>query len=117
MWFAPVASSWATKPVKSLATFLNGAAFKPDDWSDSGRPIIRISNLNESAEFNFTTRQVDSRYVVECGDLLFGWSGNRGTSFGPFRWSRDGKFWLNQHIFKVTAVGVDADWLYWVLAG
>jgi type I restriction enzyme S subunit len=115
IWFPFVPDSWTTKPVKSLATFLNGAAFKPDDWCDSGRPIIRISNLNESAEFNFTTRQVDTRYRVVYGDLLFGWSGNRGTSFGPFRWRREGDFWLNQHIFRVTAVGVDTDWLYWAL--
>ncbi len=33
---------------------------------------------------------------------MFAWSGNRGTSFGSFRWDRDFDGWLNQHIFKLT---------------
>jgi type I restriction enzyme S subunit len=90
-------------------------AFKPDAWSDDGVPIIRIENLNGSPAFNCFEGAVEPRYHVTRGDLLFGWSGNRGTSFGPFLWWRDGLHYLNQHIFKLIDLRCDKAWLYWCL--
>ena len=114
-WLGALPAHWDIKPLKFLAFFTNGAAFKPDSWAEHGTPIIRIQNLNGGEEFNHSASDVDARYHVACGDLLFGWSGNRGTSFGPFRWSRHGLYYLNQHIFKVSASGCDRGWLYWCL--
>ena len=28
-----------------IATYINGYAFKPEDWSNTGLPIIRIQDL------------------------------------------------------------------------
>jgi type I restriction enzyme S subunit len=114
-WFGTIPANWEVKPLKALTGFVNGCAFKPEEWGDEGTPIIRIVNLNGGGDFNYTVRQVDRKYLVEEGDLLFGWSGNRGTSFGPFRWRLLGPHLLNQHIFRLTAPKVDRDWLYWVL--
>jgi type I restriction enzyme S subunit len=47
--------------------------------------------------------------------LLFGWSGNRGTSFGPFVWPHDGLHYLNQHIFRLEGYRANRRWLYWTL--
>lgn len=84
-----------------IAEFVNGRAFKPDEWEESGVPIIRIQNLNdESKSFNYTTKKLPDTFKVNTGDILFSWSGTPGTSFGCFRWSRE-TGWLNQHIFNV----------------
>ena len=56
-----------------------------------------------------------TKYVSQEGDLLFGWSGNRGTSFGPFLWWRKGEYYLNQHIFRVLPLNVTKDWFYCAL--
>lgn len=86
----------------SICKLQNGRAFKPSDWSESGDPIIRIQNLNdESKPFNYCNFEVDEKFHVNSGDLLFSWSGTPGTSFGAFFWQR-GFGVLNQHIFKVT---------------
>lgn len=86
----------------SICKLQNGRAFKPSDWSESGDPIIRIQNLNdESKPFNYCDFEVDEKFHVNSGDLLFSWSGTPGTSFGAFFWRR-GFGVLNQHIFKVT---------------
>lgn len=53
--------------------------------------------------------------MVNKGDLLFGWSGNRGTSFGPFIWWRDGRHYLNQHIFRLEGYTLDVRYFYWLL--
>ncbi|MFG1866996.1 restriction endonuclease subunit S [Micromonospora arborensis] len=108
-------SDWKIVPLKHLATLSNGYVFKSDTWRDSGTPIIRIENLNGSKNFNYSDIGLSGRYQVGAGDLLYSWSGNPGTSFGPFRWNAPGKYFLNQHIFKVSAVGCDKDWLYWAL--
>jgi len=89
-------------PVGDICELMNGSAFKPTDWEDEGRPIIRIQNLNDpSKPFNLTKRVLPPRYWVRNGDYLFSWSGTPGTSFGCFKWSGP-EGWLNQHIFKVT---------------
>lgn len=95
-----------------VADFINGYAFKPGEWSENGIPIIRIQNLNGSSEFNHYSGDTSNRWFVEDGDLLFAWSGNRGTSFGPFVWTR-GRGLLNQHIFRVIPKpGIERAFLY-----
>lgn len=91
---------WKEVRLGKVCDLVNGMAFKPNEWTTSGMPIIRIQNLNGSNDFNFFDGNVQSRYLVNNGDLLFAWSGSRGTSFGAFRWFREQAV-LNQHIFNV----------------
>ena len=82
-----------------VAQFINGAAFKPEDWGDEGLPIIRIQNLTDSSKpYNRTTRVVADKLHVQPGDLLVSWS----ATLGVFVWDRDGVGLLNQHIFRVV---------------
>ena len=84
-----------------LCKLQNGRAFKPEEWSEAGTPIVRIQNLNdETKPFNYCSFDVEKRFWIDSGDLLFSWSGTPGTSFGAFFWNR-GKGFLNQHIFRV----------------
>ncbi|MDC4846147.1 restriction endonuclease subunit S [Acinetobacter baumannii] len=84
-----------------LCKLQNGKAFKPEEWSEEGTPIVRIQNLNdENKPFNYCSFDVEKRFWIDSGDLLFSWSGTPGTSFGAFFWNR-GKGFLNQHIFRV----------------
>ena len=110
---------WPMVQIGNLCELQNGRAFKPTDWEKKeggGLPIIRIQNLNDAgADFNYFSGVVDDRLVVEPGDLLFSWSGSRGTSFGPHIWNR-GRGILNQHIFNVRhGDQVDRHFFYWML--
>jgi type I restriction enzyme S subunit len=80
---------------------INGRGFRPQEWQAFGLPIIRIQNLNGSEDFNFYAGQYSSKIVVEHGQLLFAWSGSRGTSFGPHVWN-GGRALLNYHTWKVV---------------
>ena len=80
-----------------VAEYVNGRAFKPEEWEEDGKPILRIQNLTNSTEVcHKTTRTYESKYFVQSGDLLFAWS----ASLGAYIW-QGGDAWLNQHIFKV----------------
>jgi type I restriction enzyme S subunit len=95
------ARSHTTVRLETICDLVNGRAFKPEEWEESGIPIIRIQNLNdESKPFNYTTKAISDRFLVKTNDILFSWSGTPGTSFGCFRWTRQ-QGWLNQHIFRV----------------
>lgn len=100
------------RPLGELGKFINGAAFKPEDWGTGGLPIIRIQNLTgSSSTFNFTLRPVKPDLIVERGDLLVSWS----ATLGVYRWSGP-RAVLNQHIFKVLpANDVHPQYLFYVL--
>lgn len=92
---------WVRAEIGDLCNLINGRAFKPQEWSEMGLPIIRIQNLNNTAaKFNHFSGTFDAKHHVKNGDLLFAWSGTPGTSFGAHIW-HGGDAVLNQHIFKV----------------
>ncbi len=81
-----------------IAEFINGVAFKPEDWGIEGKKIIRIQNLtNQSKAYNYTTREVDDKYIVRRGDVLVSWS----ATIDVFTWDDEDAL-VNQHIFKVV---------------
>ena len=101
-------SNYAMVPIGEICELFNGRAFRPEDWENHGSggiPIVRIQNLNNAdATFNYYTGETSERNTINNGELLFSWSGSRGTSFGAHIWIGQ-KAVLNQHIFKV---GFDA---------
>jgi type I restriction enzyme S subunit len=104
---------WEVVRLGEVGNYINGYAFKPSDWSNTGKPIIRIQNLNNpSASFNYYNGQLDYKYLVKKGDVLISWS----ASLGAYLWNGEDA-WLNQHIFKVklTNQNVAKDYLYFAL--
>lgn len=81
-----------------VATYVNGFAFKPADWSNKGIPIIRIQNLTGTSDVvNYYDKKYSTKYEINNGDVLISWS----ASLGVYEWKK-GKALLNQHIFKVV---------------
>ena len=92
---------WVNARVGDICDPVNGRAFKPAEWVDKGLPIIRIQNLKDTnVPYNYYQGDVDEKFEVQRGDLLFAWSGTPGTSFGAHIWVGN-KAVLNQHIFNV----------------
>jgi len=106
---------WDVSPLGELGTLVNGRAFKASEWEETGVPIIRIQNLNNSEKpFNYTTHTWPHKFFARTGDVLLSWSGTPGTSFGCFRW-RGPDGWVNQHIFRVE-VSPSIDATYYIHA-
>ncbi|MBP8972300.1 MAG: restriction endonuclease subunit S [Anaerolineae bacterium] len=109
----PIPVEWDVVPLGEMADYVNGAAFKPSQWSDKGLPIVRIQNLTGTSEvFNCFEGELPTKYLLRDGDLLISWS----ASLGVFRWY-GGDAWLNQHIFKVVNIreSVDGSFLQFVV--
>lgn len=96
---------WEYKKLGEVATYINGYAFKPDQWKESGTPIVRIQNLNnENTPYNYYDGEVPDKVKIQNGDLLISWS----ASLGAYIW-HGGNAFLNQHIFKVAFDKTDID--------
>lgn len=107
---------WEVKRLGEVMEFINGTSFKASEWATSGFPIIRIQNLNGSNDYNYYKGSIEKMVVVHRGDLLFAWSGSKGTSFGAYIWKHSTAV-LNQHIFKVSNIShrVNKDFIFFWL--
>ena len=101
---------WAIIKVGNAAIYVNGRAFKPEEWNNKGLPIIRIQNLNDTAaHYNYSCDVYEDKYLIHKGDLLFAWA----ASLGTYIWNGN-EAWLNQHIFKVIPYPfIDKKFLYY----
>lgn len=82
--------NWENMSVYELADYINGAAFKKNEYADTGIPIIKIAELKNGIT-DSTQRccvKKDEKYYIDDRDILFSWSGNPDTSIDTFIWSR-----------------------------
>ena len=112
--------NWKTHSIYSLAQWVNGLAFKAEDFSKKGTglPVIKINELKSSIndQTAYTEKEFDQKYLLKNGDMLFSWSGSPETSIDIY-WYDFVNGWLNQHIFKVIPDSklVDKNFFYFLL--
>lgn len=110
-WASVIPSHWQCSKMKYIGCYINGYAFKPEDWKESGMPIIRIQDLSGlNKEPNYYDGLLDSKYLIHTGDILISWA----ATLDAFKWAgKDG--WLNQHIFKaIPSTGIDKQYFFWL---
>ena len=106
-WFAGdnldnTTGTWEVRNLSSIANFLNGVPSQkyPPKNKEDVLPVIKIREL-KSGITNVTdqaTKDIDNKYIVNDGDILFSWSG----SLELVIWEH-GRGVLNQHLFKVSS--------------
>lgn len=99
-----VPEEWTNRRLSDLANYINGYAFKPDDWGKDGLPIIRIEQLKDpNASTEYYSGKLPDKNIIQNGDLIFSWSASLFLRI----WD-NGRAALNQHLFKVEErEGVD----------
>ncbi len=108
-----IPNNWVYARVNDTGQYINGLAFKPNEWGNVGRPIIRIQNLSgRSQDFNRTEKKVDDSVIVRTGDILVSWS----ATLDVFIWNLNEDGVLNQHIFRVIPEKlISKNYLCWLL--
>ena len=102
-WFIEEAKEdWTFKPLSSIATFTNGLACQkfPPQPNEPKLPVLKIKDLTSgiSDTSDWATANVDSKYLVNHGDVIFAWSASLMVKI----WSGETCV-LNQHLFNVTS--------------
>lgn len=102
-WFVEEAKEdWEKKTLVAIANYLNGLAcqkYPPKNEIDK-LPVLKIKELNSGFSDNsdWVTSEVDEKYLVEMGDIIFSWSGSLVLKI----WDGQNCV-LNQHLFKVSS--------------
>lgn len=111
-WIGEIPSHWEDSRLKYIGEYINGYAFKPEDWSSEGLPIIRIQDLTESnSNPNYFKGTINEKYLIKDGDILVSWA----ATLAAFKWNK-GDAWLNQHIFKaIPNLNINYDFFFWIL--
>lgn len=107
----PIPLGWTRCSLSDIARFVNGKAFTKLA-NGSGRPIIRIRELNNGVDSATPMSDVPAsdEAIAHFGDILFAWSG----SLDVYRWGGDDAL-INQHIFKVVPEAVPPWFVYgWI---
>ena len=100
-WIGEIPRNWNITKMKYIGQYINGYAFKPEEWSSQGKPIIRIQDLTRSSSSpNFYNGLLPEKYLVKKGDILVSWA----ATLDAFVWQGE-EGWLNQHIFKAIPNG------------
>lgn len=99
-----IPNGWNIACLYDTAEYVNGSAFKGAALNREriGKPVIKISELKQgiSSSTKYTLSQIEEKYAISDGDVLYSWSGSPETSLDVFKWF-GGEGWLNQHIFKL----------------
>ena len=105
---------WQVLGLDKMGQYLNGYAFKPDDWFQEGLPIIKIRELRQGIS-DSTPRnpgsEIDKKYLIHRNDIVFSWSATLMVKL----WDEEPGL-LNQHLFKVTPFdNIPRSYLFFVL--
>lgn len=97
-----IPEGWEVKGLSEIADFLNGLALQkfPPESLTNYLPVIKIREMKSgiSDQTDKASTNLDEKYVVHDGDILFSWSGSLEVVLWKY-----GKGALNQHLFKVTS--------------
>ena len=113
-WIGEIPGEWEVSKMKYIGTYINGYAFKPSDWQNSGKPIIRIQDLTGSiSNSNYYNGDLEEKYLVKKGDILVSWA----ATLDAFIWEKEEEGWLNQHIFKAlpNICVINKHYFFWLV--
>lgn len=93
---------WRVGNLTDIAEYLNGLALQkfPPESQYNYLPVIKIKEMKSGItnQTDKASKNIESKYVVNDGDILFSWSGSLEIDIWKY-----GKGALNQHLFKVTS--------------
>ena len=95
-----VPQGWRKSAINDIAEYINGYAFKPSDWGENGKPIIKIKEMGEGVTKDTPRNlgtEIPEKYHIYAGDILFSWS----ATLSAMIWDGEDGL-LNQHLFKVV---------------
>ena len=112
--------SWKWVKISTVSDFVNGFAFRSEEYIEDGIGIVRMSDLKLGQIATQGMKRVPSKYLtildvnlrVSPGDLVIGMSGSIGK---PCFNSTDETFLLNQRVGKFVPHSVDQKYLAIVL--
>ncbi|RHW54838.1 restriction endonuclease subunit S [Lactobacillus bombicola] len=88
---------WEQRKLREVAEFINGRAYKQSELLDAGKyKVLRVGNFYTNDDWYYSDLELDDKYYVNDGDLLYTWS----ATFGPHIWHGE-RVIYHYHIWKI----------------
>ena len=105
--FKGFTAPWEPRKLGDIAPLRGGFAFKSEEYTDTGIPIIRISNIlsdgTVGADFAYYAEQSDDDvYTLYDGAALLAMSGATTGKVSVLRAENDDKYYQNQRVGYFT---------------
>lgn len=119
---SPLPSSWRWVKIEEVADFVNGFAFRSDEYVSNGVGVVRMSDMKNGeispVGMKFVSaarlKSLDSNFQVKPNDIVMGMT---GATLGKPCVNRTSEvFLLNQRIGKFVPKDIDPDYLLLALA-
>jgi restriction endonuclease S subunit len=119
---SPLPSSWRWVKIEEVADFVNGFAFRSDEYVSKGVGVVRMSDMKNGeispVGMKFVSadrlKSLDSNFQVKPNDIVMGMT---GATLGKPCVNRTSEiFLLNQRIGKFVPKDIDPDYLLLALA-
>ena len=95
--FKGFTDKWKQGKLNSIASLLNGRAYKRNELLNSGKyPVLRVGNFYTNDKWYFSNLELKTNKYAIKGDLLYTWS----ATFGPHIWTGK-KVIYHYHIWKI----------------
>ena len=117
-------NTWKDTALKEFIEIESGAAFKSDEFVDSGIPVVKIANIsnysvvktNDDSFININSLDVYNKYILKEGDVLIAMSGNTTCKMGRVS-SEFSPSLVNQRVgwIKPISNDIDIDFVYYLL--
>lgn len=108
-WIDKIPSTWDTIKAKHCFNLSGGYAFKSDDFTEEGIPLVRIGDItNGTIDFNNCKRlpleyaTMMKEFLVESGDILIALTGATIGKIGQVPKTNE-KILLNQRVGKLSS--------------
>ena len=108
-----IPSGWRIESFSNITSFKNGFAFKSKDWTESGKPVVKIGNVKplildiDGCSFISDDIKKYDEYLLSKGDILIGMTGYVGETClvpklekMPYQNQRVGKLIPKKDFFK-----------------
>lgn len=83
-WIGKIPAHWETKKLRYLSTYFKGFAFKSEDFTDIGVPIVKASNIKEHAVVDIQSFIAENnqksefeRFRLYSGDVIISTVGSK----------------------------------------
>ena len=108
-----IPKGWRIESFSNITSFKNGFAFKSKDWTESGKPVVKIRNVKplildiDGCSFISDDIKKYDEYLLSKGDILIGMTGYVGETClvpkldkMPYQNQRVGKLIPTKDFFK-----------------
>ncbi len=105
-WIGEIPENWNVKKIKYISKLQGGFAFKSDDFTEIGLPIIRIGDIKDKIVWDACkkipdTLKIPEEFLLKINDTLIALSGAT-TGKSCFLSEEPIKSFINQRVAKVS---------------